>query len=124
LRTQIKVADLSNEQFERLDHRLFTSYDIPVAAARVCVVFELAPDTERHVEMPVQEFATLMTELAMVGAVPATAEAILSPDVLPDNDPIEEHPAPCGFPSVAPCICRGEIPMPDVYVGIAPLGTN
>lgn len=101
MRTQIKVADLSNEQFERLDHRLFTSYDIPAAAARVCVVFELAPGTERHVEMPVQEFATLMTELAMVGAVPATAEAMLSPDALPD-----------------------EIPMPDVYVGIAPLGTN
>lgn len=99
MRTQIKVADLSNEQFERLDHRLFTSYEMPAAAARVCVVFELAPGTERHVEMPVHEFAVLMTELAMIGAVPATVEAMLSPDALPE-----------------------QLPMPDVYVGIAPIG--
>lgn len=97
LRTQITVSDLTEDQFERIDQRLLTSYEIPAAGPRLCVVFELVAGIERHAEMPAQEFALLMTELAMVGAMPATAEALLTPDVLDDQT----------------------VPMPDVHIGIA-----
>ncbi len=101
MRTQIVVSDLTETQFERVERRLLTSYEIPAAAARLCVTFELTVGIERHAEMPTFDFAALMAELAMIGAVPATAEALLTPDVLIGDED------------------RETIPMPDVYIGIA-----
>jgi hypothetical protein len=76
MRTRVKITDLSSAQWERLELRLRTSYDIPPGIARMCAVFELAPMTERHVEMPVQAFATLMAELAQVGHAETSLAAV------------------------------------------------
>jgi len=85
MRARVKIADLSTGQWDRLQVRLRTSYDIPAGAATVCAVFELSPMVERHAELPVQEFATLMTELAMISEMAQVATAALSPDELPDE---------------------------------------
>lgn len=68
MRARVKIMDLSLAQWDRAEERLRTSYEIEPGEATVCAVFEFGhpQGPERHVEMPVQEFATLMVELAMV----------------------------------------------------------
>jgi hypothetical protein len=90
MRGQTTVTGLSMAQWDRLQVRARTSYDIQPGTATLCAVFELDdPSTaaieERHVEMPIQEFATLMTELAALDRVAQLAEAALTPDALPDH---------------------------------------
>ncbi len=86
MRARVKITDLSLEQWDRLQTRLRTEYDIQPGAATVCTVWELTPElSERHVEMPVQDFATLMTELAMVAEARKVVTAVLTPDALPDE---------------------------------------
>ena len=76
MRTRTKITDLSAAQWERLQVRLQAAYDIPPGIARVCAVFELAPQTERHVEMPAQAFATLLAELAQIGHAETNLAAV------------------------------------------------
>jgi hypothetical protein len=76
MRTRTKITDLSRAQWDRLQLRVQTSYDIPPGIARVCAVFELAPMTERHVEMPIQAFGTLMAELAQIGQAETELAAV------------------------------------------------
>lgn len=93
MRTRTKITDLSPAQWDRLQARLQTSYDIPPGIARVCAVFELAPQgEERHVEMPVQAFATLMAELAQIGHS-ETALATISLAGLPEHLEAERNAA-------------------------------
>jgi hypothetical protein len=69
MRARVRITDLSAAQWARLQDRLMTSYHITAGAARVCAEFESGhpQDEVRHVEMPVQEFATVMTELNHLG---------------------------------------------------------
>lgn len=85
MRARVKITDLNLAQWDRVHERVRTSYEIEPGAATVCAVFELAPMTERHVEMPVQEFATLMVELSNIHNTGLVAEAALTPDALPDE---------------------------------------
>ncbi len=84
MRTRTYVSDLSDAQWDRLQLRAKTEYEITSGTARVCVTFEKAgvdDELERHVEMPANEFALLLSELHLV----AQAEAVLMPDALPDH---------------------------------------
>lgn len=93
MRTRAKIADLSLAQWDRVQTRLLTSYDIVPGTPTVCAVFELTPDFhERHAEMPVFEFAALLAELGQIterhtGEVgpEEVAQAALTPDALPDR---------------------------------------
>jgi hypothetical protein len=100
-------VDLSKAQWDRLQIRLQTSYDLQPGMATVCAVFEQGvQQDERHVEMPIQMFATLMVELANLNR----ATAVLTPDALPDHleearnaaDPARtkaRHPSRTGGPA-------------------------
>jgi hypothetical protein len=83
MRARVRITDLSAPQWARLQDRLMTSYHITAGAARVCAEFESGhpQDEVRHVEMPVQEFATVMTELAAMAPIMNTV--VLSPRVTP-----------------------------------------
>lgn len=70
MRTRIKVTGMSTDQWDRLQLRAKTEYEFTPGIARVCVVFELAPQTERHVEMPVHDFALLLSELHLTEVIP------------------------------------------------------
>jgi hypothetical protein len=85
VRAQVKIADLNLAQWDRLQERVQTSYEVKPGEPTVCAVFELAPMSERHAEMPVFEFATLMAELAQIENTGLVAEAALTPDALPDE---------------------------------------
>lgn len=85
MRTQIKVTDLSVVQWDYLQDNLLEKYAIPADAVRVCVEFELDPEmSTRHVEMPVRAFMSFLTRL-QAAQIRATAQAVLTPDALPDH---------------------------------------
>lgn len=70
MRAQVTITDLTLAQWDRVQDRLMTSYEIEPGTPTVCAVFELTPDmAERHAEMPVFEFAMLMAELVQVNEV-------------------------------------------------------
>ncbi len=105
MRTRTKITDLSRAQWDRLQLRLQTGYEIPAGIARVCAVFELSTMVERHVEMPIQAFATLMAELAQIGQA-ETELATVSLSGLPSH--LEEarnqaDPARAAERAGAPC---------------------
>lgn len=79
MRTQTTVTGLSPAQWDRFHVRARPSYTIEPGHATVCAVF-VADESgeERHVEMPVQEFATVLVELAAVERVANLAPARLS----------------------------------------------
>ena len=83
MRARVRITDLSAAQWARLQDRMMTSYHITAGAARVCAEFESGhpQDEVRHVEMPVQEFATVMTELAAMASIMDVVT--LSPQVTP-----------------------------------------
>lgn len=82
MRTRIKVGDLTIRQWDWLQDNLPDSQEFPPNAVRVCVVFELTAElSPRHVEMTARRFVALMTTLARL----ETAQAVLTPDALPDH---------------------------------------
>jgi hypothetical protein len=83
MRTRVRITDLTTGPWARLQHRLQVAYKIPAGAARVCAEFESGhpQDEVRHVEMPVQEFATVLTELAAMA--PVMNVVTLLPQVTP-----------------------------------------
>lgn len=83
MRARVRITDLTTGQWTRLQNRLQATYKIPAGAARVCAEFESGhpQDEVRHVEMPVQEFATVLTELAAMAPIMNTV--VLSPQVIP-----------------------------------------
>jgi len=87
MRTRIKVTDLTEQQWRTIQESVQTGYDFPAGTARACVVFELAPMVERHIEMPMVELATLLDSLETQAA---TASAILTPDAEPAHTCGEE----------------------------------
>ena len=89
MRARVRIKDLSAPQWARMQYRLQARYDIPAGAARVCAEFESGhPQGEvRHVEMPVQEFATVLTELAALGLVQSLPERL---PVLPAPDLVRD----------------------------------
>lgn len=87
---KIKVKDLNLRQWDYL------TTEVPVSGRtflpglpRVCVEFELTPDFHSlHIEMDVAEFAGLSTVLEGIKnetAVADIAQAVLTPDALPDH---------------------------------------
>lgn len=73
MRARVRVTDLSAAQWDRLQVRVQAQYDIPEGAARLCAEFEYGSPQGpvRHVEMPVYELATVLTELAAMDALNA-----------------------------------------------------
>lgn len=69
MRARVRVTDLRPAQWARLQSRIQAVYEIAPGAPSVCAEFESGhPQGEvRHVQMPVQEFATVLTELAAIG---------------------------------------------------------
>lgn len=90
MRINIEVTDLSRGQWSNLQGVLMTSYDMTGVTLRACVRFE-RDALERHVEMPMREF---MTVLACLARVQRRAEAALTPDALPDEQGVQCY---CGF---------------------------
>lgn len=68
MRTRIRVTDLSTAQWTFLQESLLTKYPVKPFEPRACVEFELAELEVRHVELPLLAFASLMTDLHLVGA--------------------------------------------------------
>lgn len=77
MRIRVKVTDLDVTQWDELQRMVpAAGYEFAEGVTRVCAVFELAPQTERHVELPLMVFTKVMARLAHVGhARPATATA-------------------------------------------------
>lgn len=70
MRTRVKIEGLSAAQWDRLQDRVQAEYRIPEGAPRVCAIFQSGTDDrERHIEMPVQDLATVLTELTGMDAV-------------------------------------------------------
>lgn len=105
VRTKIEVSDLTSGQWEWLAEHLPETREFGPNAVRTCVTFvtEVAGTevTIAHVEMAPREFIGLMAQLQIIGR---TAEAILTPDVLPENYVaqvmhlmnVPAHQCPCG----------------------------
>jgi hypothetical protein len=82
MRTRIRVTDLTLNQWDWLQDNLPASQEFGPDDVRMCVEFELTAElSPRHVEMPPRMFVALMTTLARL----ETAQAVLTPDALPDE---------------------------------------
>ena len=66
MRTRIVVAELSPGQWDWLRRNLPKPRDFATDAIRMCVVFELEPGVEQHLELNPREFVGLMTRLHVV----------------------------------------------------------
>jgi hypothetical protein len=75
MRIRVKITDLDEVQWGEL-HRMVPAggYDFIEGMTRVCAVFELATQTERHVEMPLMVFSKVVARLAHVGHAPTVEE--------------------------------------------------
>lgn len=74
MRIKAKVTDLSLEQWDHLQESVRANgYEFTEGQTRVCAVFELGPQTERHVEMPLMMFTALIQRLAHRGHRDAVA---------------------------------------------------
>jgi hypothetical protein len=76
MRIRVKITDLDEVQWAEL-HQMVPAggYDFIEGMTRVCVVFELATQTERHVEMPLMVFSKVVARLAHVGHAPTVDAA-------------------------------------------------
>lgn len=91
MRIKVEVSCLDQTQWKCLDHWAFTSYFNPARDPIVHATFRLTDLHERHIEIPVSQFADLVIALdRVVGKSPGeatiqeVAEAALTPDALPD----------------------------------------
>jgi hypothetical protein len=71
MRIRVKITDLDEVQWAEL-HQMVPAggYDFIDGMTRVCAVFELATQTERHVEMPLMVFSKVIARLAHIGHAP------------------------------------------------------
>lgn len=86
MRTRIKVADLSVAQWSWLNIHLPEDQEFAPEDVRMCVEFEIGPQLSPiHIELRPRVFVALMTRLQEVDRAERTAQAVLTPDVLPDR---------------------------------------
>lgn len=83
MRTRIAVAELSPGQWDWLRRNLPQPRDFATDAIRMCVVFELEPGVEQHLELNPREFVGLMTRLHVVTR---TVEVALAHQMNPKCD--------------------------------------
>lgn len=122
MRTQIKVTDLSVAQWDYLQDNLLEKYSIPADAVRVCVEFELHPEmSTRHVEMPVRAFMSFLTQL-QAAQIRATAQAVLTPDALPDDFPALTCDHGAAMVTETPSMFEGAEPVRDYADGCQSFG--
>ncbi len=82
MRTRIKVADLTLNQWDWLQDNLPDSVEFGADDVRMCVEFELTSEmSPRHLELPPRAFVALISNLARL----ETAQAVLTPDALPEE---------------------------------------
>jgi hypothetical protein len=111
-----RVTGLTGQQWDYIFNTVpVGSRNFPPDVLRVCVVFELDPGTELHVEMELGEFTTTAVMLQIIAdhaAMEYVAKAALTPD--DDRLPADkecEHRAP---------VTRQE---PSVFDGAEPVRT-
>ncbi|AAT36793.1 Pas45 [Actinoplanes phage phiAsp2] len=81
MRTRIKVKDLTVNQWDWLQDNLPDGHQFGPDDVRMCVEFELTAEmSPRHAEMPPRAFVALIGNLARL----ERAQAVLTPDALPD----------------------------------------
>lgn len=88
MRINVSVSDLTQAQFGWLQRNVMQEWRIAESATRVCVVFETRDEAEGdiggalHVELPVRAWIGIIEHLK---TVTQTAEALLTPDAMPDG---------------------------------------
>lgn len=86
MRTRINVEDLSTAQWSWLNLNLPESQVFGPEDIRMCVEFEVSDQVPPvHIELRPRAFILLMTWLQAVGQAEQVAQAVLTPDVLPDQ---------------------------------------
>ena len=83
MRLQIKITELTDQEWVFLQKTLQTGYSFPADASRVCLVLEHNGE-ERHAEMPLSSFIGVVGVVG-VNNVIRDVTAALTPDEFPDH---------------------------------------
>jgi hypothetical protein len=89
MRLTTTLTELTEEEWGVAQSILRPSYEISPDAIRVCLTMIRGPE-ERHVELPLGEFVDVMAALGLERVFEKirrfrTAQAVLTPDALPDD---------------------------------------